>query len=65
MKRLFSEPLLQFGVVGVLLFLIFDWVGVGTTQEIVVTNAIRTTIAGDWQAQVGQVPTPGQALPPA
>ena len=60
MKRLFSEPLFQFGVVGVLLFLIFDWVGVGTTQEIVVTNAIRTTIAGDWQAQVGQVPTPEQ-----
>ncbi|MBS03264.1 MAG: hypothetical protein CMQ24_11230 [Gammaproteobacteria bacterium] len=58
MKRLFTEPLVGFGVVAVGLFVLFDLVTGPGGETIVVTDAVRTRIAGDWQAQMGEVPTP-------
>lgn len=60
MRRLLSEPLVGFGLVGLLLFACFEWVTGPATQEIVVTDAVRTRISGDWQAQMGQAPTDEQ-----
>lgn len=59
-KRLLTEPLVGFGAVAAALFVLFYWLSGPTAETILVTDAVRTRIAGDWQAQMGQTPTPQQ-----